>query len=661
MADVTQYTTGKRHVVKAGGCANIVILKPPAEYDVVDMSLSESVKFWLVNRLFLYVSGDNKASWKSFWNSLEGLVIDLNVLNDSNFNRDSKYKNGDRYLRPIKRDDYHVFFSQKYLTEADLKSKFKDLVIPDKTIIPENPAPFIPIPYPNIANGELNKKLETGYLKKGVKIIEIPLDKVQHQVAMQDLDYWIQVVLNQSKEQKIVEYRNNFSNISPKNVIKYITNKIGDEKAYKNYLNNRMNYSYFRSVEEEKNCFLKGWVTLSQSVNENQNSETSPRRFEDLKSEFYIHKMPQTQVMPIDNLLDFEIEFEKFKSIFKNKFDAAFTEEFRKKELATQEKRLNHVLLESLKETKKLHAPNMNIDKVKRYFSTYPTFKSRQQYSKDMSSMLALLGIANWHNTELLKALSISATYVGKNPCFSSLKKVYFASGSDAFSQDDVPRHVFIQLKLWWENLDENRKDFIKNCSYVEVIGYSSKKGKYSVNKRLRDDRAWKTAKALQILLKKEHKEPSILEVADSSSIGQLGGAADPLGSGSTTNNLQMIYYRSEAIDSYPVSTGSEVILSNSNSNRSSPQKRNKGDDRYSDRCATIIFHKVMPYTSEENKTTFMLKSLASAMAFPASRVSRIATVNKTGEQNYRCLMYLCPAKFEDGPGSNDDPNNYTI
>ncbi len=628
MADVRHYITGKRHVVKAGGHANIVVLEPPAEYDELNLQKSESLKLWIVNRMYFYVSGDNKRTWKQFWNSLEGLVTSFKNKHDI------KYQNGHTYIRPITRDDYHVFFSLKEIPEQQLNTKYKELIIPDKVIVPDEPAPMVPIPYPNTATQE-NNKFEAGYLKKGIKLLRIPLKNIQYQFSSSDMDYWIEVIYKNSQERRIKEFRAKQPNISAQNVVSHIQRKAGPIKAKKRF-ENQMQYQYFTSSEQEVDCFIKGWVVFSKMTQETTAGNNSPQSpTESLGTQFDIHKMPSTPTKPISDLKAFEDNYHLFKDIFDSMKQNAFTPDMNSQSFQSQRSLLERITQAALQKFKREHANDLDINKVSKFLKVFPPKNETDPYkSKDHVTMEGIQSIAATYSSVITNKTIINATYTGKTPSFSSWKKVFFASGSDAFSEEEVPRHVFSQLLNWWKNIDDVRKDFIKKCSYIEVVGYSSKKGKVSVNTRLRQDRAWKTAKSLQLILKHEGTSLKLKKISKSSEIDQASNK---------------IYFRNETLGFYPAESRKERKLSKgTNGNVSAKKNRPAGDDSLRDRCATIIFHKTMPQSNDEERSNILYKSEASAMAFPVKRVSRLATFNSSAENKFGALVYLCPADFND-------------
>ncbi len=80
---------------------------------------------------------------------------------------------------------------------------------------------------------------------------------------------------------------------------------------------------------------------------------------------------------------------------------------------------------------------------------------------------------------------------------------VGFSTLSDAFSESPTPKHVYQQLKEWWDNLWQGEKEKILSSAEIVIRGFSSELGTENINKNLRKNRAWKIAKSLELVLKK--------------------------------------------------------------------------------------------------------------------------------------------------------------
>ncbi len=110
---------------------------------------------------------------------------------------------------------------------------------------------------------------------------------------------------------------------------------------------------------------------------------------------------------------------------------------------------------------------------------------------------------------------------------------VGFATGSDGFSESITPKHVYYQLKDWWDNLCDTDKKEIFQSSEINVIGYTSMLGgETPVNIDLRENRSWRTAKSLQLLLENQSGFDKQLELIPFSKTGIVNKNKIPLSYG---------------------------------------------------------------------------------------------------------------------------------
>ena len=88
---------------------------------------------------------------------------------------------------------------------------------------------------------------------------------------------------------------------------------------------------------------------------------------------------------------------------------------------------------------------------------------------------------------------------------------VGFGTGCDGFSESPNPKHVYSQLSEWWATLNDEDKSEIKSSYEIEVIGYSSPFGESKrVNLELRQNRAWKIAHSLKMILEANKAKASV-------------------------------------------------------------------------------------------------------------------------------------------------------
>ena len=130
-----------------------------------------------------------------------------------------------------------------------------------------------------------------------------------------------------------------------------------------------------------------------------------------------------------------------------------------------------------------------------------------------------------------------------KSNFMCNVKLVEFATGSDGFSESECPLHAYYQLKQWWDSLSLLTRKALRDPFEVEAIGFSSRfttETNQADNKRLRRDRAWKTAMAFQKIMNEDRQESIPCEVIDEDNISYGG------------KQLYQIYASGAPIDVYP-------------------------------------------------------------------------------------------------------------
>jgi hypothetical protein len=132
------------------------------------------------------------------------------------------------------------------------------------------------------------------------------------------------------------------------------------------------------------------------------------------------------------------------------------------------------------------------------------------------------VGYGNDWNSSLLNALDDAALYwkhrilssfddVAKDGApdkrfdLATYTKVSFDTKTDAFSESVAPAHVYTQLSYWWSQLSVEERSTFLNCDYVTVEGHTSEAGGPTINVSLAEERAWKTAGSLWLLLENEY------------------------------------------------------------------------------------------------------------------------------------------------------------
>jgi hypothetical protein len=249
-----------------------------------------------------------------------------------------------------------------------------------------------------------------------------------------------------------------------------------------------------------------------------------------------------------------------------------------------------------------------------------------------------------------------------RSPYISSAKPFYFATECDAYSNHIVPKHIYFQIKEWWEDhLHEyQRKEIAAEVGKIEVVGYASKKGGESLNLRLRADRAWKTAKALELVLKEGIKDREIKLVAWIISDSQYEDFLRRQGASPTARrpraggdkkakeNTKMlpIFYLGENIDVYPDrrvfrGEGSYVmdLVVDTTVDIKEPLKEITDDPE--DRAVLVIFKRKIP-----EKVNQIIKNVViTNNASPIFTYRKILS-HEMGGGKIRMVVFVCPGEF---------------
>ena len=259
---------------------------------------------------------------------------------------------------------------------------------------------------------------------------------------------------------------------------------------------------------------------------------------------------------------------------------------------------------------------------------------------REESTMLALNSIVAQEKT-FIASSSVDFLKEGDDDNYLySIKRVYFATGCDGYSDDMVPKHVYFQLKAWWKKLFEinpNEIEELKDSENIEVIGFSSRfttETTQDDNERLRKDRAWKTAVSLKLLLEDEGIEATVTDSP-----------------GAKKNGIT-IYHRGSPVDEYPGEklfskyevSFVEDVIDESKIEIPDIKGRSNSDDSHEDRVCLIVFKKPRPTGNQITK-----QAIETNNALPIFQYKTIFYFEKkNNRKNDLVLMYACPGEFDD-------------
>ena len=225
---------------------------------------------------------------------------------------------------------------------------------------------------------------------------------------------------------------------------------------------------------------------------------------------------------------------------------------------------------------------------------------------------------------------------------------VGFGTGCDGYSESPNPKHVYAQLEDWYKNLDDTEKEEVKNSYEIEVKGYSSPYGERrgQVNVELRDNRAWKIAQSLKLVLSKEGMNIDLKPLQPKEDPPQ-GPPPDPKKKPASVP----LYFKGESRVEYPTknlshlfaplgSTLCEIIENTKEALTSVNGVPIDNDPK--DRIGWVILRR-----SEERKHTQYVKEKGkynAAGPLAGYRMVGHAKFEKDGKEIVRVLLYVIPA-----------------
>lgn len=608
----------------------------------IDYQDANSLKLWVVNRIHVYLSKDGK-KWNHLWGNFEGSLTGRKIF------RTSKGETYRKHIYLRKKVKRKLLLATLINTRPQMENLCNDYHID----IPQlNASKDVVRPYPE-GFTDAQKFFNWGIFRKGINILAIPADKIQYPAKVEKIEYWELKIYRSSLDPRIQNYREE----EKKGILKKkeiptlrseLKNKLGTKmvtyRRHSKQAEGNLDIPHPKGIInlEEKHCFFYG---ITKDVIE-QREKTEEEVTDQLNLYHMDKKGYETKTIPISPLQNFSVE-----TFFNDKWMRFDTGSEIRKEIKAK----------NLKEEKLaayiLDRAQLNLERM--YGLGDPRVKQHLRYfhvgmdkSKDGAMVLALNNAAN---TEELYSSTYNyhetRTKIKDNECSLSVKRTFFATGSDGFSEEIIPRHIYVQLKDWWENLYDFQKNEIQNCVEIEVIGFSSKLGESEDNIRLRKDRAWKSAKCLQLffqnekdlsslkltMIPREYLDPlkhSIYETdweGDKNEIPlYYGGAPENQYPGSNLFQFHEMDFVQDVLDPDELSVPDSVIKPRDNSN-------NQIDDRVS----LIVFKKLKPKITQIAK----IYSISNT-ALVIHHYKLIFSIEIDG--TWYVLMYICPGLFAD-------------
>ncbi|MCG7853052.1 MAG: hypothetical protein MIO92_11080, partial [Methanosarcinaceae archaeon] len=463
--------------------------------DPIDFTKEEDVKLWVVNRLPIFYSEDGK-DWIPAFGDFEGCLTDPMVI----------IKDGETYRNhySLKQKPYYVHFTSILPPEAEKQKRFEKFGI-EQTVV-DAPRNDIIRPYPGDSP---QKKFDYGIYRNGMEVLRIPSSKVIYISGRSRLRYW-ETVFYQNCNDPICKTLKNYEisgNTWTSKEADQLRNVLVSRRGKcLGILKLKMEDNEFESGDEKKELPEQGTQLFAFGVSEDvARSEGSgvPMAIsgkddedfdQDVKAKVQLHQVSaSTHIDPTQ----------------------AFYKDFISKNLADMRKQLQGV--------DKSMTDDDVLKKIREYINKLPypnDFAAKKELAQQFhictestaSECLMLAvnnAIVNWsrslssYHSDLLTETKFDSRSI------VSVKPFYFATGSDAYSDDIAPKHIFFQIKEWWQDqlYSYQRKEIAEETAEIEVVGYSSKLTRAeSDNIRLRFDRAWKTARCLELIIRDEIK-----------------------------------------------------------------------------------------------------------------------------------------------------------
>jgi len=652
------------NIIKAGTPV-LVILDPSSITNnkvKIDYEDKDSVKLWVLNRIDIYVSEDGR-NWRHYWGSFEGCLSELTIRLHPKW---GKYRFHHTLKKGIKR---FVHFTTMPPSAAIHNKRLSKLSIKPPPV--EGPNEKIKRPYPEgFRPIEEWEYFNNGIFSRGILVLSISAKDVKYPSSISSLTYWQLKIFNLTQDANVIKFQrqlkagalNNTEEDELKNLLRQ---KRGSWLAqiYRHSKGNTEVKTWHPSgylKEEDEHCFIHGIHS-----DEMQSADTEEGQI--IANSFFLWNMSRphpkdknvkpTYTAPINSIFkkfSFDRFFRHYFALYGyglgypdmyNDFETQrnSVQTFRKIR-AMNENDLAEDLLKKVDQALKSITDNYSAKILK------GGFQIGIGDDRVKATMMALGGVAlreesfiKQESLDLMKSKSRDKEY------WYSLLRVFFARGSDSFSEDITPEHVFIQLKNWWNNLSSDKQERIKDSTEIEVIGFSSRLTTETTqddNKRLRRDRAWKTAVSLMHLFQLEGikatveempnpSEMSIYEIEDESSGGRGGEIA--------------IYYRPAPIDLYPerkqfsAHEFSCVYNLMDEENLELREIRDITNDDPEDRICFVVFKRPAP---EYSQITKELKVTTTAL--PIYKYKTVLHIEKNYPENDVVLLYVCPGILAD-------------
>jgi hypothetical protein len=664
----------------------LVVLEPNDSSDLkreLDLNEKDGVKLWVLNRIPIYVTEDNN-DWYSCCGDYQGCLTDRKVRKYFRKGKAGTYR---VHIIPKKTLSIHyTAIPPKDLSKLSDRDPFKIL-----NLSIENAKKNVKRPYPE---GFTWKEFDRGIFKNGIRILKIPSDKIIYPYSVRKLNLPQSYIFKNHR--RFDKYREKHhkgellaDELADDNTIKELIKDILG-KYWCGYLEHTTGKELIAGVPEPE--LLQGYLPeeghhyfMYFMDRDALKEEGEKGDFTEITGKTYLYGMTE-KTKPIDNISGKSIGnlFENF-SI--EKFCRYFYAEIRADagignilnynlDLQEQRDRIHEILIKNPK-YESMDDRDMRIFLKEKVKSALQRYYTREEAEVLLLAFYVGIGMDRVRCTmqaftDILKLLEFNYRNEAndvmanllkdkKDKYIYTVKKVNFATGSDGFSNDSVPIHVYYQLKMWWKELPLFIKKDLKDSEEVEVIGFSSRfttETTQEDNERLRKDRAWKTACSLKLLFSITDEEKIPCHIIGKSEKKEK----------KSNKSLPIIWWGA------PIISETEAIYPNNSIFNREPnfveylpdstkitykQTRNVDDNTKEDRVSLIIFKRKMPADGAFKDITplnfaqpiYQYKTVIHDSKYKDSKYrihddGKRYSLNKTKRQYDLVLLYACPGMF---------------
>ena len=610
----------------------------------------ESIRLWIISNCYIYISEDDKP-FEQYLTSYQGCLTYPELRTNKYgqkfrihipLNPKSKKK---IYFTTIWQDPNLIEDRQKvFFNGAELKINFAE-----RESVPRPYVDFLT--KQQISQGE--DFFKKGIFNKGLNYFIVKSKNIEYPIkAERVLDFWEYFIYKNSFDKRIRTYNDiegngvlslkyledNNVNGKPRDGLK----KLLDNKRGNNIASFSMRFSQnvnkttsttiglgygsspFHSSNKHLFAYSKGKDTMRQIriPEEEEQAEIILERTQMIEGNFSLYKMDRK---------NYEVNTTPYFTALNNfditKIRKTWMKDFLEKNQEQRDiiSKMNELELEKYLISTFLKVMNLNFDQKYNTIFSKLLFCGYGEHLEIAKLRAIQEAISTFHSSNISEGMSHVTLKLLDKKYFYAVKKIFFETSSDAFSEDIIPRHIYFQINEWMNLLEAAEKKILTDCDEIEVWGFSSKCGSKSLNQKLRERRAWKTFKCLECF--NEFKKKKITHKA---------APIDEYPNNDIFNYSRFIDFTLDVAD--PDSISIEEM-------KSGFQRKITNDDE-NDRVSLILFKTKKPENVESENIVLHLYS-----AYPIFEYQTLYETlrkNEDGTDIYYVFMYVHVGHFND-------------